>query len=307
MSTKTKHKFLIFLIILVSCGQDNQIDEPANTKISQSTTNTPALTQRAELETVTLLSTLDDYITPSITSAPTPIPTLSEDELLDVTEIVVSLLSGVEDCKLPCFMGISPGVTSWSKVVERFSPIAYDISLLGNAGYIYIQVSEELNPPLQFLQIDLILDEDQIVTRMKAFTGRVDNYSLSQILDTYGKPDEIRIGTWASGPADAFWLRYYLYYANLKTIIYYLSHPTITSQAVQICPSNDNAPDLMAWSTPSQADFLDIVLAYEHRGINDYPHLSAVSDYDIDDFFDIFKDSAATECIDFSRELFEIW
>jgi hypothetical protein len=297
----------LIVMMLASCGQSENPTQTEETKDSGTELIIPTATPIKEFETSTLTPSLENLVSPTVTPTQIPLATLTTDELNVVMEIVLSLLNDVENCVLPCFMGIRPGLTTWPEIIDNFSPTAYDLELIGNTGYIYIQISADFSPPLKFLQIDLVLDEDQTVTGFEARTGQTDNFSLSQILSFYGKPDEIRVGTWASGAEEAFSLQYYLFYAELNTILFYNSIPTVTNDKVQICPSKDNAFYLIVWTEPSRRGFIEIIQLYEHRNDDEFPQISEISSFSNEEFFETFKDGDADSCIILERALFEIW
>ncbi|MEW6094279.1 MAG: hypothetical protein AB1531_09970 [Chloroflexota bacterium] len=60
-------------------------------------------------------------LTPSVTSTPTlaitwtPLPTLSD---FKAEAQLLEWLQGTQDCRLPCWAGITPGVTTWEEAKQ---------------------------------------------------------------------------------------------------------------------------------------------------------------------------------------------
>ena len=132
--------FLIFGLLLVSCL--GQLKNPVIntvvyatdtfpvgvTDISQTLANTPVPISTRTLQYATtpgstqhppLLKTPENTSSPTDFPPPTwtPLPTM--DFLARNTEIV-RLMSTNNDCRLPCWWGIMPGVTSWQEAQQFF-------------------------------------------------------------------------------------------------------------------------------------------------------------------------------------------
>lgn len=86
-------------------GQDlNSVTRPV---VDQ--TVTPSQTRR---EFKTVLPSLSLTITPDRTHTPVPIVTLTKDE----AKSIINVLEGAPSCKLPCWLGLTPGVSTFSDI-----------------------------------------------------------------------------------------------------------------------------------------------------------------------------------------------
>jgi hypothetical protein len=118
-----RQRFLVFMfaLLLAGCGSlphayNTQASEtvPPTTQITLSSTST--LTQEPS-PTFTLTPTATNTPTPTPTLTPGT-PTLSADEGYDA---VTQLLQTNGGCDLPCFLGITPGKTTWDEANRMFS------------------------------------------------------------------------------------------------------------------------------------------------------------------------------------------
>lgn len=89
---------LFTLFSLVGCQQSNAVQPPISSPTTIISTNT-------------LISIPSPSLTPAATITLTPLPTLQNDKALAKFDQLYSYNNG---CKLPCWWGIMPGITTWS-------------------------------------------------------------------------------------------------------------------------------------------------------------------------------------------------
>jgi hypothetical protein len=113
--------FSWILFVLVNCSQTNQktkavsptitneqiIFQPSSTASTSATVFTTKITATSIAEPTSTLDPTQEYRR-SFIYPPTPYPTLSAENI----DQMVSLLQS-EECNLPCYLGITPGHTTW--------------------------------------------------------------------------------------------------------------------------------------------------------------------------------------------------
>lgn len=79
-------------------------------------------------------SALKTRITPSKTTEPTASPTLTAEETLRFIEQMQRINGG---CRLPCWWGITPGITTLDEARQVFTPLRHYRSTRGIVGFSY--------------------------------------------------------------------------------------------------------------------------------------------------------------------------
>ncbi|HKY52965.1 MAG TPA: hypothetical protein VJM08_01615 [Anaerolineales bacterium] len=121
----------VLLIFLLAGCSSNQPAAPTIPSIPPAASPLPTETILPATQSLTLTPTS----VPAFTSPPlfTPLPTLSS---MEAEEKLRLWIAGALDCLLPCWGGITPGVTTWAEarqVIEQLS------------GFATVNVSENLN------------------------------------------------------------------------------------------------------------------------------------------------------------------
>jgi len=193
-------------------------------------------------------------ITPLI---PTPIATLPpEQALLEVS----SLLSTYPDgCHLPCFWHVTPGQTFWSEasnILHYFSTresVNRDDFFL--AQYYYTIPNEDWPQ-----EVRLYIRHD-MVEAIKTKNINSTLYSLSNIFDVYGAPDQIWITTFRSASYTTNntvpFMVFLLYSQSQFLVSYELINGVVANDQVSGCISGD--PSLYIWSSQNLIEFQDIL------------------------------------------------
>jgi hypothetical protein len=183
-------------MVLQNCNGGLQAIDPTSTS-TVAHTITVTLTRKAISSPITMHTpTLEWTRTPTRTSepaqssTPTPIP---PDK---VKSWISRQFMGNEDCRLPCWWGIIPGKTSWENAMHLLAPYTTDIRIIYQedgftAGFFFDIVPVEV--PLGRIYVGLRVRDNIIQVVSVSYIDGVDGFSLSEIMETYGKPSEIYI------------------------------------------------------------------------------------------------------------------
>lgn len=235
---------IVLLLVLPSCilpgplgGQRNVTTISASASIPTSSMPAQVPTEMSTASPVSptplaiSLTTVTPFLTFTLSPTPTwtPSPTLSRQDAL---ALVKNLLENNGGCRLPCWWGITPGVTEWNQARHFLETFAIEIK-----GYeqtiikpvIDIELGKERTAtdgvPVQ--QVDYFITyeitngvraeiyvfvENRIV-RSAEMGGRGMNFRLHQLLTDYGPPDEVFIQTHRytsdGGPPPFIFVLYY--------------------------------------------------------------------------------------------------
>ncbi len=281
--------FVVLLMIYISgCSQIQPISTvtpiPAITK---EPTSTPSATL-----TPTLLPTA------TFTLTPTRLPTLQADKAIRKAKELLETNNG---CALPCFWGITPGITSWdytNSFLQTFSNIESHSS---NGGEFYFDIN---GPSAIGLHITLSAD-NELVSFIQVSDFDSSSYHLSEFLVQNGKPDQVMLRTWKNSPSNTDQVPFliYMYYKTSGMLVAYgYGTGTIKSDYINGCV--DLSPSVEIWGIEKPQNIED---AMKVMGWYD-SNLLSISDatagaLDVDNFYKKFSQSNVDTCFRTSRNL----
>lgn len=196
------------LTIVAGCGTPIRVTEsptithtswgtPSKTILISTATTTPTT-----IPTMTLSPTDTPIPTNTGTTTPIYLPTLPPEQ---AKALMLELLQTNGGCQLPCWWGITPGVTTWEETLRIVSPIASGISIYEREGGLNAAVSFNNHPEgIDPFGFDTII-KDGIVQDLSISSygpGGIPFYSLSNVLDTYGKPEEVWVDAYSPWACD---------------------------------------------------------------------------------------------------------
>lgn len=245
-------------------------------------------------------------VTPSPYPTSTPIPTMLPEE---VTQYFRELLLTNNGCHLPCFLGITLGETTWDEVEELFLRGAYkiyppDSNMDPASAYITVQVDESLYV-YQFIEFRFLM-QGGVVVEIRGALGLVEQYNLSELLVTLGKPTEIHLGTWVDRSAfPEFRFPIYLYYPEMGFMATYRVTTKILEELVIVCPRDELPPYLMFWESEEQIPFFELSV-FDRPGFDEnyHPTLLDATGMSIEEFYETFSDPDTEACLEIPMELF---
>lgn len=311
---------LFFCLLFVACSSQSNGGTDSNRVPTLS--SSPSLTLKI-FPTVTPEKT--STVAPSIqvtttrlaktktpTFLPTMLPSLAQDQ-------IVELIKSNGDCELPCWWGIKPGETRYQEINKLLSPltirqpyIAGDVSQHALLEYFF-----PIPETLSFLgrrEVDLrIIYEQSKLIYIEVIGLQWHEYSLSELLSKYGPPDEVIVHTfqWVPGSAPPFAL--FLFYSEKGILAYFPSlveknEVQVTESTIRGCLSV--SADLSLWS-PKNSWTLDEAVKHMTVPIleqEDKPRLSIyeATGMSVFEFYETYKNSTVTPCIDTPKNLWPV-
>lgn len=242
--------------------------------------------------------------TSTITQIPsfTPLPTFSRSE---AKQKIYNLVRDNDGCYLPCWWGITPGITSWNDAFQYLQSLTVKISdpktesIYENGNKKYIS---EMRFGYRFSESlggwGDIVTENQKITFIRINPDVTQHkFLLHQILNDNGKPDNIYIQTdpYTLDNIPPFVL--VLLYSNDHFMVEYNFDSKIISGSVYGCPRGI-APWVYIWSSDQTVSEKEIELWA--LGVDPYFKLrpiNTVSDLTINTFYETFLDQNQLNCI----------
>jgi len=267
----------------------------------------------------------------SLTLTPPPLPGLSAE---DASAEVRQLLQGDPECRFPCFWGLEPGRTSIADTtafLDQFESIG-SLHFSENKGSVHLRTpigaGERLgvninltadNQNLASLSVGLALEKEQQATEFihdKLLLAEIlPMYQLSEILNKYGPPSDVRIMTYQAVPlGDLQEFHLLLIYPQNGFMILYTAsvgdNPLPTEPDRDVIPScfSDAYVTLWLWQ-PSEAITSDAVL--KSKFINalffaKFKPVEIATDLDTPGFYKTFKDPESSHCLTTPVELWPL-
>ena len=250
-------------------------------------------------------------ITPTVTVPPSivwmPLPTLAADK---AEMQVLELLNHNAGCRLPCWWGISPGITSWSDTNTTMQGLRLKPSLDNISGaYTLLYEFSGDNHALIFW-MNFCLENDFVRTitfrtegynNLLSFKKVYANLAPEQIMIEYGNPSQIDMtGGFGSGGV------YYVisfYYDDLGFAISYDGKAPFTdihSTTVPICPTFGNKGNLTG-GLGLELESNNIVL--KHEGLSH--SLMEAAGITPQDLYNLYISSKNGVCFDMPTDLWK--
>ena len=264
--------FLCFLCLVSNC-QAVKTDQAISKELTQTTTQAAEITDETALskdaEPVALTKTTAARAVPTKTPMPPPAPTPtvpSWERILPLYSMplpaakaaVEELLKTNGGCSLPCWWGIEPGKTSYTDAIDQFSPLS---------TFIYVKKNDEngsLDAEFQFpvpetnssREFSIIFTvEKGIVQQIEINPGTVHRFTISQVLNDYGVPEEV----WVEGlidPTSNNPFTLFLYYPGLGIEVTYWVDAVVQGDNLLVCPGSIPPTILVLWKPDGVEDFI---------------------------------------------------
>jgi hypothetical protein len=298
----------LFLLFLTSCAVTIKTQQASRTLFS-STTITPSETEMVK-ETIQSTKGLSATYTPtieptSISPTWTPLPTLSPD---DAQNMVAQFLETNANCELPCWWGIQPGKTHWNEAYQFLSQFSLYIGVItqkNEAVYasVKIPVPQDIDYATYLMQDYTI--HDAMVVSIKIYNfDLAPAYHLPAFLQTYGKPDEIRIRTFREEERNSQPFLMDLFYPSLGILLEYSGGGlTDMGDTLQNCLQGMNSPFIYLWSTEDTLSFEEATIRFlDTENFPDPISLEEATGMSVNSFFEGFM-SDGKVCIETLKEL----
>ncbi len=235
---------------------------------------------------------------PNFLATPASSTPLAESEAAARVE---ALLETNGDCRLPCWWGIVPGVTTWRKahalLTRMMKPI--DVVLIGDKkdNEIYFRGSYSFKDQL-WVSIEAT---DQTVHAIMVDLNEkyLPNWKLSRLLQSYGMPEEIYLRAYNYSPDVP--VQIFLYYPSQGIAVEYLYYVRPVDQALRLCDLEHPASGEVYTGEPSSfTDFSSIAESalWHPKADAIFPLMEAVG-WSNKLFYETFKVSASEQdCIE---------
>jgi hypothetical protein len=190
-------------------------------------------------------------------STQTPYPSMSK---IEKENWLIRQLSSGDECKFPCFLGITPGKTIWKETVENLEILFGEdikepfkpINPIPNYSLYFVDLSffgkekEKISyNDLLFYIKDEKIEGYNIILRSEilnknnpnSFMNLLKSMSIENTLIRYGIPDKVYIScNYPQSEVDIFSYTIYLIYQQGKLIFSYSGTGKISGEIYSICP-----------------------------------------------------------------------
>ncbi len=306
---------IIVGMILANCQRLTPTQEQETVTITVQTTqvvtyrltSTTSVTPSPSLTpSKTITPTKLSYPTRTFTTTPAPtwtqLPTLSSAE---AETKIMDLLVHNADCKLPCWWGITPGVTTWNEAnhfLEAFTSIEEpflqdidDVLYKGYSPWFYLGKNKYF---ISLITVDEIVIEIVLTPDVTDF-----GHQLPSILSNNGVPDQIWIAPMPETPGGP-WFYLVLYYPEQGILAEYSG-----AASLQIKTGSDGKPIITGINVCPVGIGPELWLKTPNTlsGVYDNPALGGpdftsllrqidITGMNINDFYNRFRNADNTTC-----------
>lgn len=283
----------IIVLACSGCSKDAVQDKSLPTSVEISPLFTQGPTDFKEIFTITPTRTI---VPATITPSLTPEPTLFQQEK---EKFITIFLTEDYLCKLPCFAGITPGVTPWTETKTFLES--------RTGGYFFSARSDIYNLVLNYYSEEIYLDfiTQRDITQFIMVPRS--EYPINRLLTEYGKPDEIYVFILDVLPIDRN-IPYTIYFYYKQGIVAIYHGKSVKGNTVNVCINNQQ--DIVKgeaffwlWDKNSNESFETVTKKYVSKfysfeRFSRIYKLEDLSGYTINTFFDNFKNEEQSGCFE---------
>lgn len=280
--------------------------------------------------------------TPNRTS-PTNIPEISNNNRVQAMEQIIQENGG---CKLPCVMGLTPRLSTnddldafmsdFGKTVHKAEKQTgdVDISIFNENGWgsvnlvffknnlnvtvdvSYLSNEQELKQAKFTAQAIQLLDDGNAVKVYGAsyYDEILKSFTLSNILETYGEPNQIYIRPYPDhqgypSPPAQYTFDFVLFYEKQGFLVEYISVRDEKGNYFVGCPSKSYVTQISTWDTKKpmslnqSVTFLSNLDGISKNNVNFYKQIQAVTSQTVSDFYKTFSEPHTNECVQTQKDL----
>jgi hypothetical protein len=227
--------------------------------------------------------------------------------------MVLSLYENNGSCKFPCWWGIEPGETSWSRTRNFLASFAEEISppstsdFFGKTkGYgVYFPMD---TPSGNRLSLEIMEQDDFIkfigagVYKELERENHSTKYLLYSLLADYGAPTQIYLRTQPYTPDNSIPFSVILYYENQRFALIYYEYGTLRNDQIRGCFENDFS--FLSWAPDTISELDDLTKAgMSPEDLHQYRPLHEVTELDVTSFYETFKDPSVPFCLETPTEI----
>lgn len=310
--------YALSLFLFIGCSP--RLNQPVDTTVTTTPSLVPTMTKtRAPISTLTPIPTA----TPTITKTPLPMNTLTAQER---ESYVREFLTGDPKCELPCWLGITPGETTWNEAEQilRYFGVRIGATLLddqatvfhGTGGFDFEE--KDIYNGFGFGEraehIDFILITSHGYNNIQEFQTLWKNYSPEILMKTFGIPDQVVLNITIPGPSPYRGYFLWLFYEQLGFMVRY-DGGVLDAPIFHICPKIDQNGDidtiklsLQSHDSPFPLGYFDPILTDTNPStayLRVFHSIHDATGMDEKEFYDIFvKEEPA--CFNTQRDLWNV-
>jgi hypothetical protein len=238
-----------------------------------------------------------------------PTPTMTTDES---KKLVRDLLENNAGCRLPCWWGITPGKTRWSEARQILKKVSLFMSQPESAESFYVDLHVQLPYPYTFAKYmeHSYHVEKGIVDCIDVYNFDVaPNYSLPNLLKSYGQPNEVWIRTFPKAERGMQHFLIDVLYGELGILAEYGTGEPLKEVGgnLQNCLiTKMNSPFLDLWSPETQKlSFQEVKKFIDTTNLPEPKPLLEATGMDVQTFYETFKNSETDVCLETPKELWQ--
>jgi len=243
------NRLILFGIAFLLAGCSNAtaptatLESKATVGIPTQTTVTPSLTKTYTPKPTMTHTPLPPTWTPTATITPYPVQKLTKSQKL----VIMDVLNQSTDCVIPCWNGLTPGVSTANDIQKFLAMMGLDINIYKDNAFneegFGIDIEDYPSPKESFILT--ISFEEGIISEVQIWRwDHPEQYEISRIMNILGQPDSVRINNGFFGDIPAY--QFTLLYPDKGAIIEILGKPKM--------------------STSSSGDSTLLICANDHKG-----------------------------------------
>jgi hypothetical protein len=318
-TTSMKILIILSLLLLILVSGCNTLNTNLTTPIY---TTTPARTLSLPTSTISIsaltpnptsLNILSSTVPPSqdifstLTFTDTPRPTLTPLATYEPTKaalFVKELLQNNAGCQLPCWWGLIPGQTTWDDAQQFLESFTYSYGIKGDPNN--YQVAEFLIPyPEDMGTISYAFGFKKGILEdifNIYFNDLTSSYNLNEILNNYDQPDDILVSAYYEPRYSDYMIDLAFFYLQKGILLeYYDSGSRIIGDKKQVCPQKATYPHISLWSPELKMTLGQASRRYlDTKNWPSYRSLQEATGMDIETFYNTFKNSQNSSCLELS-------
>ncbi|KAA3646527.1 MAG: hypothetical protein DWQ07_09975 [Chloroflexi bacterium] len=226
-----------------------------------------------------------------------------------------------DECYLPCWWGIQPGITQWNGLRDVLGPLGWlqSLDVINDGRYEIIETVNQDNFPnlglsfyslgqdtIQYVRIGAEMaypPESQFY--YEEFEKAWSRYSLAAILTEYGKPNKVSVylqpGIIEQGGSWEYQI--YLIYEDRGIFTRYTFENSISydpsADEYRVCPHNEDLTSVGLYlKPPADSTSFSEVMEYIGRSyLGDTKLLEDISDLSVEEFHALFAGQSVDNCL----------
>jgi hypothetical protein len=219
--------------------------------------------------------------------------------------MVIELLKNNAGCKLPCWWGIKPGLTSWQETrqfLERFTLLIDVQSKADDIEIAYFRIPF----PKEAGSIDHIYTiRDEVIDTITVYNSDyAPPFYIEEFLANYGQPAEIMVRTFAEEENNGRPFLFELFYPDKGIMMIYSGGNLVdTGDKIRNCLTGLDSPFIILWSPDQEMTYQEVIGNFVNADLPPPLPLSEATGKSVELFYKEFIETKKLPCIETSKEL----